>query len=181
MIRQKLCAISDTGPLISAFQSESIPILKQVFSTVLLSPTCHSELVEHGWEEELRSVTPYIQKLTLTDSEQQQAFSFAEQIARHPDTHAPVAIEHLGEAESMALACRKELHGSLLLLDESAARSIAKQAGITFSGFPGVRLLAAQKEIIAAEEVKIRLEQCREQGTHYSMTFIRQIYEKALE
>ena len=181
MIPHKLYAISDTGPLISAFQSDSMRIFEQIFSTVFLSPICRREIIEHGWEEDLRSAASYIRILTLTDSEQQQAFSFAEQIARHPNTHSPIAAEHLGEAEAMTLACRKDLRGALLLLDESAARSVATQAGIPFSGFPGALLLAAQKEIISAEEIKIRLEQCREQGTHYSITFIRQIYEKALE
>ena len=77
------------------------------------------------------------------------------------------------------MALRPEHRNDLLLLDELAARAVAKQKGIKLSGFPGVLLLAAQTGLISAEELKTRLEMCREQGTHYRTNFIQQVYEMA--
>lgn len=76
----------------------------------------------------------------------------------------------------MALALRVDYRDDLLLLDELAARDIAKQLGVHLSGFPGVLLLAVQGGLISAEELKERLKDCRQQGTHYGRTFIRQVY-----
>ena len=77
------------------------------------------------------------------------------------------------------VALRVEHQNDLLLLDELAAREIAKQRGVSLSGFPGVLLLAVQTGLITAEELKQRLEQCRQQGTHYGVKFIQQVYEMA--
>ena len=90
-----------------------------------------------------------------------------------------IAEHHLSEAQVIVLALRPEHQDDALLLDELAARAIAKQMGVKLSGFPGVLLLAVQGGLIAAEELKQRLERCRAQGTHYGVTFIRQVYEMA--
>jgi len=65
------------------------------------------------------------------------------------------------------------------LLDELAARAIARQMGVKLSGFPGALLLAVQGGLISAEELKARLEVCRKKGTHYGAHFIQQVYEMA--
>ena len=90
-----------------------------------------------------------------------------------------MAENHLGEAQAIALALRSEHRNDLLLLDELAAREIAKQMGAKLSGFPGVLLLAVQVGLISAEELKARLEACRYKGTHYGAELIEQVYEMA--
>ena len=172
-------AISDTGPLISAFQSESFELLTQIFAAILVSTTCITELKEHGWEEEIQSASSHLVIMTLTAEEEKQALAFSEQIVQHSDTHNSVAEHHLGEAEAIVLSLRSEHRNDLLLLDELAARAVAKQEGIKISGFPGVLLLAAQTGLISVEEVKRRLEICRKQGTHYGINFIQHVYEMA--
>lgn len=117
--------------------------------------------------------------IQLTTEEEQAAQSIAQQIAQHPDTNDPVTENHLGEAQVIVVAQRKEHQDDLLLLDELAARAIARQHGVKLSGFPGVLLLAVQMGLISAEELKARLETCRSQGTHYGVTFIQQVYEMA--
>jgi len=171
--------ISDTGPLISVFQSDSFGLLTQVFGAVLISMTCFDELKEHGWETEIDLVAPHLHRLTLAAEEKKQALTFAQQIARHAETNDRVADHHLGEAEAIVLALRPDYRDDLLLLDETAARSVAKQAGVKFSGFPGVLLLAVQSGLISAKELKTRLERCRAQGTHYGEMFIQQVYTMA--
>ena len=51
-------AVSDTGPLISAFQAKSFSLLTQIFAEIHISTMCQAEMVRHGWEEEVRSAVP---------------------------------------------------------------------------------------------------------------------------
>ena len=99
--------------------------------------TCMAELEEYGWEEEIRAAGSRILPAALTDEGQQQALTFAKQIARHPATHTTIAKEHLGESEALVLALRTEHQHDLLWFDEFAARAVAKQAGVKLSGFHG--------------------------------------------
>jgi predicted nucleic acid-binding protein len=172
-------AISNTGPLISAFQSDSFELITKIFPTVFISSLCMAELEEHGWKEEIQATSSQLVVMKLTVKEEMRALNFAHQIAQHPDTNNPNLENHLGESQAIVLSLRSEHKNHLLLLDELAARSIAKQAGIKLSGFPGVLLLAAQIGLISAEDMKKRLELCRAKGTHYGVKFIKQVYEMA--
>lgn len=172
-------AICNTGPLISAFQSNSLALLVQIFAEIRLSNVCLSELVRHGWEAEVQAATPPLAIISLTTREEQRAYTIAEQIAQHPANNDPVIENHLGEAQAITLALRPEYQTDVLLLDELAARAVARQLGIKLSGFPGVLLLAVQIGLITADDLKRRLEQCRQQGTHYGVPFIQQVYEMA--
>jgi predicted nucleic acid-binding protein len=172
-------AVSNTGPLISAFQSNSFELLTQIFAEIHTPSGCVAELVKHGWEDAIKSVSPKLIIVSLTADEENQALRIAEQIAQHPDTADPVAINHLGEAQAMILALRSEYQADLLLLDELAARAVAKQLNLKLSGFPGVLLLAVQGGLVSAEDLRERLELCQAQGTHYGATFIQQVYKMA--
>jgi predicted nucleic acid-binding protein len=172
-------AVSDTGPLISAFQSDSFVLLVHIFAEIHISTACMIELTKHGWEEEVRAASRKLVIVALAPGEERRALAIAKQIAQHPDTNDPVAEHHLGEAQAIVLALRSEHRDDLLLLDELAARAIAKHMDVKLSGFPGVLLLAVQGGLITAEELKARLEKCREQGTHYAVPFIKQVYEMA--
>jgi predicted nucleic acid-binding protein len=172
-------AVSNTGPLISAFQSNSMNLLTQVFSEVHTSPVCVAELIKHGWEEDIKDTSPKLVVVELTPEEKDQALHVAAQIAQHPDTNDPTAVNHLGEAQAIVLSLRAEYQNDLLLLDELAARAVARQLNIKFSGFPGVLLLAVQAGLISAEDLKARLEKCRTEGTHYGITFIQPFYRMA--
>jgi predicted nucleic acid-binding protein len=172
-------AISNTGPLISAFQSDSFALVTQIFAEIYISTACMAELIRHGWEEEVRAASPKLVTVKLMPGEEKRALSIAGKIARHRDSGDPIREHHLGEAQAIVLALRSGHRDDMLLLDELAARAIAKQLGVKLSGFPGVLLLAVQGGLISAADLKIRLERCRELGTHYSATFITQVYEMA--
>ena len=178
-IRTGTYAVCNTGPLISAFQSDSFSLFIQIFTEIHLSNVCVNELIRHGWEAEVQAATPPLVIMPLTAAEEQRAYTIAEQIAQHPANHDPVIENHLGEAQAITLALRTEHQGDVLLLDELAARAVAKELGIRLSGFPGVLLLAVQTGLMTAEELKRRLERCRQQGTHYGTAFIQQVFEMA--
>ena len=167
------------GPLISAFQSGSFALLSQIFAEIHISTACVAELIRHGWEAEIKAATPPLVIVSLSAAEEEQAMAIAEEIAQQPETKDPVVVNHLGEAQAIQLALRPEHQNDVLLLDELAARTVARQRKVKLSGFPGTLLMAVQAGLLSAEELQERLEKCRQQGTHYSVTFIEQVFEMA--
>lgn len=172
-------AVSNTGPLISAFQSSSYPLLTLLFREIHISTICVAELAKHGWEKEVEAAAPHVVTITLGLAEEEDARNIALQIARHPETKDSIPENHLGEAQVIVLAQRSEYRNDALLLDELAARAIAKQKGLNLSGFAGVLLLAVRAGLLSADELKVRLEKCKTLGTHYSASFIQQMYDAA--
>lgn len=172
-------AISDTGPLISAFQSASYVLLSQIFDAIHIPPACMVELNRHGWHDEVEAAKPHLDLVELTEQEQQQALNIAQQISGKPGMLNTEAKVHVGEAQAIVLALRPDYPNDVLLLDELAARQIAKEIGLNISGFPGVLLLAVQYKLISPGELKTKLEACRQRGTHYSAAFIEEVYEIA--
>ena len=169
----------DTGPLISILQSHSLGFFVTLFGAVHTSSTCIAELSAHGWDHDLAQAADVIVVHRVTGAENQKAQEYAERIAGHALTRTRDASHHLGEAEVIALAHQEG--SALLLVDELAARAVAAEAGLTISGFAGVLLWAVEAGLLSARELKERLEACRRQGTHYSESFIRRIYEAAQE
>jgi len=169
-------AISDTGPLISIFQSDSLDLVTTLLPVIHIPPVCLEELIRHGWGESLQSAGSQIESHSLTQAEKEMARTIARQIAFHPLSRDPVVDNHLGEAQALALATRPEFVNDVLLVDELAARVVAEQMGLTISGFAGVLLVAVQEGLLTANELKERLATCRQQGTHYSEAFIEQVY-----
>jgi predicted nucleic acid-binding protein len=172
-------AVCNTGPLLSAFQSDSFALLTRIFAEIHISEGCAVEIIEHGWGEEVQAALPDLIIVELTAEEKQRALAIAQLVAAHPDAASPDAEDHLGEAQAIVLALRPDYQDDLLLLDESAARAVAREMGARLSGFPGALLLGVQGGLISAEELSARLEECRRQGTHYGPAFIRQVYEMA--
>jgi predicted nucleic acid-binding protein len=170
-------AIGDTGPLISIFQSDSLDLVTTLLPVIHIPPLCGEELVRHGWGESLQSAGSRIESHFLSQAEEEMAWTIAQQIAFHPLSRDPVPDNHLGEAQAIALAARPEFANDVLLLDELAARAVAEEMGLTLLGFAGVLLAAVQGGLLlTADELKKRLESCQRQGTHYSETFIEQVY-----
>ncbi|MGH7454242.1 MAG: hypothetical protein ACRENG_23005 [bacterium] len=174
-------AVSNTGPLISAFQSDSFSLLTKIFAEIHIPTACVAELERHGWAEKMQAASPQLVIVKLTANETKRAMIIAEHISQDPSSRDPIAANHLGEAEAIVLALRSEYQDDLILLDELAARSVAQKMGLEISGFPGVLLLAVHSGLISPEELKERLETCRQKGTHYATIFIQKVYAMAKE
>ena len=169
-------AVSDTGPLISAFQSDSLSIVTALLPAIHVPTRCRDELIRHGWQESVRSAGAAIRTHVLSPSEEEIAWCIARQIAEHPLSRDPKPENHLGEAQAMALACRPEFADDVVLLGELAARAVADTMRLKLTGFAGVLLAAARQAFLDAEDMRQRLESCQHQGTHYSDSFIEQVY-----
>jgi predicted nucleic acid-binding protein len=172
-----MTVVSNTGPLISAFQSTSIPLLVSLFGEIHAPPGVVEELSVHGWQEEFDGASQVV--LTkLTAPEQQRVETIAAAIARQSrdDTRGPV---HHGEAEAIVLAQRPGASYELILLDELAARSVAQSHGLVITGFPGALLTAVEFGFITPDDLKQCLERCRDRGTHYGERFVQSVYDDA--
>ncbi|MBN1889004.1 MAG: hypothetical protein JW850_13500 [Thermoflexales bacterium] len=175
--------ISNTGPLISAFQSRRIDILRQFYDVILIPNSELPEFEEHGAADEIDDLieTGFVIVHTLTDAEKPIAQEIAQAIANSPLSKNKEAAHHYSEAEAIVLMSRPELSAQEILLDELAARQIAQARGIHVVGFAGILIRACQQQLLAAEDVRDTLMLCQQQGTHYSDRFITEIYTRLTE
>jgi predicted nucleic acid-binding protein len=174
-------AVSNTGPLISAFQSDRVDILRRLYDLLYIPASELTELEEHGAKQAIQSLLDahFVAICDdLTEMEKAKAKRIAEEIARSPVTKDKNPGSHYPEAEAMVLMQRAELNAVEILLDELAARQVAQRRGIPVVGFPGVLIRACRQGMITSAEVRDALRSCQQQGTHYSNRLIDQIFER---
>lgn len=168
--------VSDTGPLISAFQSNSFSLLHTLLGDVAVPRIVAEELERHGWGEEVRRSA--IDIVDLVEMELSEAIELARQIAKH--SRRPNNIGHDGESQAIVLACRSVPTYDLLLIDERIAREAAMSLGLAVTGFPGVLLMGCRSKLISPDDLKSRLQECCQQGTYYGTSLVEAVYQRAL-
>jgi len=75
----------------------------------------------------------------------------------------------------MVVTARPELGCTLILLDELAARAVAKEEGLRITGFPGVIGRAGLDGLLTGHDIRHLLSLCQQQGTHYSNQLIEHV------
>ncbi|HEV8718090.1 MAG TPA: hypothetical protein VGX03_35400 [Candidatus Binatia bacterium] len=168
----KIAAVSNTGPLISALQCDRIDLLKHYFFVLYVTASEFAELERHGWANELRGLINegFVRVVEeLTDREKELAEDVARRIAADPTSHDLDWHKHLPEAEAIVLVQqRTHLMIGQILLDEKAARSVAQELGLPMTGFPGVLGRAGVDGLVTQDDIRRLLHACKQQGTHYS-------------
>lgn len=173
--------VSNTGPLISALQSDCMPILFQFYDQIHIPANELSEYEKHGAGEEIRALVDagfLVVHQDLTASEKEAAMAIAKEIAAYHATRDKDLAHHLPESEAIVLMQRSNMGAVELLIDELAAREAALQQGVPIIGFPGILIRACQQGMMEPEDVKSALEECRRQGTHYSPRLINEVYNR---
>lgn len=173
--------VSDTGPMISALQCGRVDILRQFYDVIHIPASELPEYQQHGAKEEIQEligVRFIVVHDDLTASEKEEARQIAKEIASSAQSRDKEPMHHYPEAEAMVLMSRAELKAVELLLDELAAREVAKRRGIPIVGFPGVLIRACQQGLLTPEDVREALQECQRQGTHYATQFIEGICER---
>jgi predicted nucleic acid-binding protein len=173
-------AISNTGPLVSAFQCGRLDILRIYFLVIYITKSEINELDNLGWRSDIDKAISNNDVTvieSLTKLEQEEAEQIAKKIALKSTD--PIWESHLTEAEAMALASqRRELMIDTILLDEKAARDVAKGFGLQYIGFPGILGRAGTDRLLTKNEIYQLLKTCQNQGTHYSDNLIESIAQK---
>ena len=128
--------IADTSAIIALERIGHLTLLRQLYRTIWIPPAVHKELLQGsrrlGWPNPLREVR-WIR------------------MAHQPIQASSQLLQaHLGAGESEALALAMRFRSSLLLLDEVAARTVAKTLGLRFTGTLGILLHAKAKGLIPA-------------------------------
>lgn len=176
-------AVSNTGPLISVFQSDQTGILRQLYDRIVIPSSAQTELIMHGAELDVLKLVDsgFVEIVVLSSHEKKFAQSIAQEVANSPLTNDKEPTNHYAEAEAITLMSRSEIGALEILLDERAARQIAQARHVPIIGFAGVLIRACQRELISPDAVRATLMRCQEQGTHYSNTFITEVYQRLLK
>jgi len=66
-------AVSNTGPLISAFQSDSFSLVTEIFAEIHIPMSCVAELEKHDWAEKIQAASPQLVVVKLTTNEKKRA------------------------------------------------------------------------------------------------------------
>lgn len=172
---EKIPAVSNTGPFISAFQCAKVDLLKRYFSVIYIAPSQLDEFEQHGVRVEIQQLIGdgfIIVASDLTMAEQIHAEEIARRIAASPYASVVDYHHHLPEAEAMVLMQRRALNCQWILLDEKAARAVAEEMGLNIIGFPGIVGRAGIDGLLNAAEIRSLLTLCQQQGTRYSHNLI---------
>jgi predicted nucleic acid-binding protein len=168
----KIAAVSNTGPLISALQCDRIDLLKHYFSVIYITASELAELEKHGWANEIRGLINegFVSVVEeLTDREKELAENVARRIAADPTSRDPEWRNHLPEAEAIVVVQQgTHLMIGQILLDEKAARAVAQELGLPMTGFPGVLGRGGMDGLVTQDDIRQLLHTCKQQGTHYS-------------
>ena len=136
----KIIAVSDTGPLISAFQCDSTDMLRRYFSRIYITASELTEFDKHGWTDEIQGlISESLVKVAddLNKEEKEEEEQITRSIAAHPGSGDPDWHSHFPEAEAIVLMLgKKYLMIDLIILDEKAARDTARKHGLSMTGFP---------------------------------------------
>ncbi|MBI4701907.1 MAG: hypothetical protein HY744_12275 [Deltaproteobacteria bacterium] len=165
--------VANTGPLVSAFQSESEDLLGELAERLYVPAGAIVEYERHGARALLQGLEQrgLVEIVTLDLAEHETAARLAIALAhRSPGRTEPE--HHRGEAEAIALFEGRRLPADLLLIDEAPARRLATARGIPVVGFPGVLARLAREGRLPVAEVRDRLAACQRLGTHYSDALI---------
>lgn len=161
----KIIAVSNTGPLISALQCNGIDLLKHYFSVMYITASELVELEKHGWANEIRGLinegfVSIVEE--LTEREKEMAENVAKRIATDPTSRDPAWRNHLPEAEAIVLVQqRMHLMIEQILLDEKAARSVAQELGLPMTGFPGILGRAGVDGLVTRDDIRRLLRTCK--------------------
>jgi predicted nucleic acid-binding protein len=129
--------VSNSSPLIALSAINSLHLLHALYGTIYIPEAVFQEVVVRGagWPGGT-------------------AVANAPWLVRHPVTNqqtvAQLLSAGLDKGESEAIVLASELSAGLLILDESHARTVARQRGLPVTGTLGVLIAAKNAGMVAA-------------------------------
>lgn len=173
-----LIGVSNTGPLISAFQCGQATLLRRYFRIIHIPQSELDEFQRHNAAEEIEQLIDegLVQVHVLTPEERRRAEEMARRIASRPSARVKEYQHHLPEAEAMVLMERENLDVDVILVDEQAAREVARESGLPVAGFVAILGKACLEGLFSVKEVRNLLKVCQAAGTRYSNALIEEVY-----
>jgi predicted nucleic acid-binding protein len=139
-----MIVIADTTPLNYLVLINGVEVLPQLYGRVLIPLAV--------WEEFQRPETPEAVRAWVG---QPPAWLEVRPVERNPDP----AVQNLGAGEREAIALAEELHADRLIMDDRAARRVARQRNLIVIGTLGVLAEAAERELLDFPNAIARLQQ----------------------
>jgi predicted nucleic acid-binding protein len=119
-------AVSNSSPLIVLSKLSSFPLLKQLFSRLIISSEVYNEVVVAG--EGLPGATELASATWIERGQLRDLGALARVLNQHP----------LGVGEASAILLAKECRADAVLLDDHQARQLAKREGLNVLGTVGL-------------------------------------------
>jgi uncharacterized protein len=139
--------VSNTTPLLTLLGIEALELLHQLYGDILVPAGVWQEL-EKGRERGVYADLTQLDWIDIRPVQNQTALAYL------------MTELDRGEAETLVLA--QETRARLVLLDEKAARRVADQLSMTYTGSLGILLRAKDQNLITA--VKPLLDRMRQNG-----------------
>lgn len=159
--------VTNASPLIYLAKTGRLKLLKLLFGQVTMPTAVYREVVERGLAEN----RPDAAAVNAAVEE-----GWLKVVETKPSPQLATALDQIdvGEAETLNLA--KQVNAELVLIDDGAARRLAKAIGVVPHGTVYVLLLALKRKHITKVEAKNSLARLIEAGFRLSQ----EIYAKAL-
>lgn len=173
---------SDTGPLLSAFQCGRVDLIVRYFGPIYIVDSILEECRQHGAGDDIQTLIEDGSAVVIGDlsnGERRQAQELAQQIAISPYSNVADPFHHLPEAEVMTVAHRGDLSCEAILLEERAARDVARHMDLEVTGFVGILIRACQDGLLESDDVRMLLRRCSFMGTRYSDALIEDAVRRA--
>ena len=164
-----MIVVSDTSPLISLMKASKLDVLRNLYGEILIPEAVYEELTtnpHYDDEADQIKVCPFIRKVSVKE---RKAVTILQKVSG------------LDMGESEAIIYTEENKADILLMDEDAGRRVAKSLGIRVRGTVGILLLAYDKKLISAEDVKATMEKLRNENRRISNQLIQYAYDYVSE
>lgn len=157
--------VSDATPISELAKVGCLTLLPDLFGTVVIPEGVFNEL--RAGEHPVSNLVQDLSWLTVVTVNDRQKINELQKVNKLD----------LGESEAIALA--EEVGAAQVLIDERAARRVAKQRHLPLIGTMGVLLLAKRRGLLT--EVKGILDQMKSKGTRISDRLYGQVLTLAQE
>ena len=141
-----MIVISDTTPILSLLKAEQLDLLQKLFDTVIVPEKVYEELTTNLIFESEKSVIVNC------------PFIVVEKVCNKVSVKLLRNITGLDAGESEALVLYEEKDADILLIDEHKGRGVARKMSVKYVGTMGILMMAYDKDIISASEIKHCLE-----------------------
>ena len=129
-----MIVISDTSPIINLAIIDKLDLLPQLFDTIVIPEAVFNEIVIIG------------KGLPGSDIIENAKWVEVKACNNRILINSLLDYVQIGEAEALTLAL--ELHADTIIVDEAAARNLAEQFGLNFTGLLGILIKAKEHGLI---------------------------------
>ena len=139
-----MIVVADTSVLCYLVLIEQIELLPRLFDQIVIPQAVYEELRAEGapaqLQEWMRRLPTWLEIYSVT-------------------AIGDITLESLHSGEREAILLAEELEADLIILDEKAARQIARERGLNLTGLLGILETAATRQLIDLPAVLERLQQ----------------------